>query len=123
MGSWPSEATPDRVNDTVEFQILSGLGIPMGTADIVQFDRAEIDRLVTLLFSTTVFAWSVGEDLYVIPDHAHYLMKTSHHDVVNLSFRGDVQLQQFVKGMKDVEFPLPVEVPDSTFKRPKWMNQ
>lgn len=40
MGSWPSEPDPQRLNDLVEYQILSGIGLPMGTADIVEFDRS-----------------------------------------------------------------------------------
>src|SRR5262249_31663903 len=58
-GSWPTSADPLRINDAVELQILRGLGLPLGTADVVQFDRAEFDNLVTLIFSTTIFGWSI----------------------------------------------------------------
>jgi len=123
MGSWPGKPDPEEPNDRVEFQILSGIGLPTGTADIIQFERSEIDQLVTLLFSTTVFGWSVGEDLYVVPDHAQHIMQTDHHDVVHVSFRQADDLQQFVNGMDEEEFPLPGAVPDGTFKIPEWMKR
>jgi len=74
LGSWPESADPLRINDVVEWQILKGLGLPLGTADVVKFERAELDRLVTLMFFTTVFGWSVGEDLYIVPDHARCIV-------------------------------------------------
>jgi len=122
MGSWPSSADPLRINDVIELCILRGLDLPLGTADIVEFEASELDKLVTLMFSTTIFGWSVGEDLYVIPDSGRYLMQTDHHDVIHVSFRQDVDLERFVRGMEDAGFPLPDEPPDSTFKQPDWMN-
>jgi hypothetical protein len=123
MGSWPSIPDPQRVNDQVEFQILSGLGLPMGTADVLEFDRSETDRLVTLLFSTTVFGWSVGEDLYVVPDHTRHIMQTDHHNVVHVSFRDKDTLRSFVAKLKEEEFVLPDHLPDATFKKPEWMDR
>jgi hypothetical protein len=122
MGSWPSKPDPRRPNDRVEYQILNGIGLPMGTAKIVEFDRSETDRLITLLFSTTVFGWSVGEDIYVVPDHARHIMKTSHHDVVHVSFRAPPSIKKFVTGMAKEKFPLPDRLPDPTFKLPEWMK-
>jgi len=123
MGSWPSKPNSQRINDRVEYLILSGIGLPMGTADIVEFDRSETDRLVTLLFSTTVFGWSVGEDLYVVPNDAQFIMKTSHHDVAEIAFRTEQSMMRFVVGMKKEGFTLPDELPDATFKRPDWMTK
>lgn len=122
MGSWPSATDPDRVNEEVEVQILSGLGLPMDTANIVEFDRVERRQLVTLLFVTTVFGWSVGEDLYVVPDHGRFIMKASHHHVVHADFREESSLREFVGGMAEARFDLPDQVPDSTFLKPSWMG-
>jgi len=36
------------------------IDLPMGTADVVRFDRGEIDRLITLVFSTSIFGWFVN---------------------------------------------------------------
>jgi len=123
MGSWPRRPDRQRPNHRVEFQILKGIGMPMGTADIVEFKRAERDQLTTLLFSTTIFGWSVGEDLYVVPNDARYIIRTSHHDVVHVSFRKLKELQQFVNRMDKEEFRLPEAVPDWTFETPDWMKK
>jgi hypothetical protein len=124
MGSWPVAANlhPERINDLVEHEILRGLGLPMGTASIVEFARSESSALVTLLFSTTIFGWSVGEDLYVIPDDTRYILKTDHHDAVHVEFRNSEDVQAWVAEMDKRGFPLPDELPDETFKPPTWMG-
>jgi hypothetical protein len=122
LGSWPESAEPLRINDVVEWQILKGLGLPLGTADVVRFERAELDKLVTLMFSTTVFGWSVGEDLYLVPDHARYIVQTDHHNVIHVSCRSSADVNEWVRQMEERGFALPEEVPDSTFKRPDWMK-
>lgn len=123
LGSWPEFADPLRINDVVERQILEGLGLPLGTADVVRFERAELVKLVTLMFSTTVFGWSVGEDLYVIPDHARYIIQTDHHNVIHVSCRSSADVDEYVRLMEERGFGLPEEVPDSTFKPPDWMKR
>lgn len=122
LGSWPPVANQSRINDVVELQILKGLGLPLGTADVVEISREELDKLVTLIFATTIFGWSVGEDLYVIPNHGRYLLQTDHHGVVHVCFLASTDLEDFVKGMDARGFPLPDAVPDSTFKEPSWMK-
>ena len=122
MGSWHKEPHDDW-NSKVEFQILAGIGLPMGTAAILEFSRSEIDRLITLLFSTTAFGWSVGEDLYLVPDNAQYLIEVSHHEVIHVSFRRETDLEQYVTEMAVSGFPLPEAVPDATFKTPDWMKK
>ena len=77
--------------------------------------------LVTLLFSTTVFGWSVGEDLYVVPDYARGILQTDHHNVVHVEFRDIKDLSRSVKMMEARGFPLPEDLPDETFKRPEWL--
>ena len=96
--------------------------MPLGTADVVKFERAELDKLVTLMFSTTVFGWSVGEDLYIVPDHARYIVQTDHHNVIHVSCRGSADVDEWVRQMEERDFALPEDVPDSTFKRPDWMK-
>ena len=122
LGSWRREADERRLNDAVELQIQKGLGLPLGTSDVVEFSRAEEVGLVTLLFSTTVFGWSVCEDLFVVPDHARYIVQTDHHDVIHVRFRSEADLEEFVRGMETREYFLPGDLPDETFKRPSWMK-
>jgi hypothetical protein len=88
----------------------------------VKLERAELDKLVTLMFSTTVFGWSVGEDLYIVPDHARYIVQTDHHNVIHVSCRSSADVDGWVRQMEERGFALPEEVPDSTFKRPDWMK-
>jgi hypothetical protein len=125
LGSWPDPSSVDvgRVNDVVESRILQGLGLPLGTADVVIFDRRDLPTLTTLLFSTTVFGWSVGEDLYVVPDHGRYVLETDHHGVIHVAFHDPREVGHWVSEMAQRGFDLPEDVPDSTFKRPSWMPE
>jgi hypothetical protein len=125
LGSWPDTASVDaeRANDVVESRILQGLGLPLGTSDIVAFDRTDVAALVTLLFATTIFGWSVGEDLYVVPDHARQLLQTDHHGVIHVSFRDVGDIEYWVSEMARNGFDLPHDLPDETFKRPSWMPE
>jgi len=122
LGRWPRSAVAERINDVVELRILEGLGLPLGTNAVVEFSRSEYHTLVTLLFTTTIFGWSVGDDLYIVPDHAQHLLQTDHHGVIHISFRTEDSLNVCVDEMARREFPLPAEVPDSTFKQPRWMK-
>ena len=122
LGRWPRSADPERVNDVVEWRILDGLGLPLGTNAVVEFQRSEFDKLLTLVFATTIFGWSVGDDLYVVPDHGGHLLQTDHHGVVHLSFRAEDALTACVAEMQRRGFALPDEVPDPTFKQPRWMK-
>jgi hypothetical protein len=122
LGMWPDSADPLRINDVVELQILRGLGLPLGTGEVVKFERAELDRLVTLLFSATVFGWSVGDDLYVVPEDARYILKTDHHDVIHVSFRNSADVDLWISRMEERGFFLPTDAPDATFKQPDWMK-
>lgn len=122
MGSWPRSAEPARTNDVIALRILRGLELPLGTADIVEFDQSEEDRLITLVFVTTIFGWSVGQDLYLVPDDGRYILKVTHHDVIDVAFRGQSDLERWVAGMEENGFALPTDVPDATFKVPPWMR-
>src|SRR5581483_7897100 len=124
LGNWPDPKHIDarRINDAVELLILKGLGLPLGTGAVVEFARNEREALVTLLFSTTVFGWSVGEDLYVVPDHARQILQTDHHNVVHASFADTEDLERWTSRMSKKGFELPREPPDATFKRPAWMD-
>lgn len=122
MGSWPASAEPLRINDVVELRILRGLELPLGTGDVVEFNRGDEDRLITLIFATTVFGWSVGQDLYLVPNDGRYILKATHHGVVDVAFRDTSDLERWAIRMGEKGFSLPSDVPDSTFKVPTWMK-
>jgi hypothetical protein len=69
-----------------------------------------------------VFGWSVGEDLYVVHDHARFILQTDHHNVIHVSYRSSADVDEWVRQMEGRGCALPEEVPDSTFKRPDWMK-
>lgn len=123
LGSWPAleHIDSERINDVIEYQILKGIGLPMGSGSVVEFARGDHPALVTLLFSTTIFGWSVGEDLYVVPDNARFILQTDHHNVVHVEFRDANDVDRWVAEMEKRGFPLPEETPDETFKQPDWM--
>jgi hypothetical protein len=124
LGSWPdAAATEGSANDVVESRILQGLGLALGTSDVVAFDRGDRAALMTLLFSTTIFGWSVGEDLYVVPDHTRQFLQTDHHGVIHVSFQDVADIEPWVAEMARHGFDLPEDLPDDTFKRPSWMPE
>ena len=69
----------------------------------MKLERAELDKLVTLMFSTTVFGWSVGEDLYIVPDHARYIVQTDHHNVIHVSCRSSADVDGWVPEVTEAE--------------------
>lgn len=123
LGSWPTKERlhPRRVNDHVEFALLKGIGIPVGTSEVLQFQYDDLNSLVSLLFVTSIFGWSVGEDLYVVPDNARYILKTDHHGVIHVEFRNEDDVDVWISKMNERGFRLPDDLPDETFKRPPWM--
>jgi hypothetical protein len=124
LGRWPSQDDLDarRINDVVEFELLKSIGIPLGTAQIPEFQRDEVGRLVSLLFVTSIFGWSVGDDLYVVPDNARYILMMDHHGVIHVQFRNEGDINAWVSKMTERGFSLPDDLPDETFKRPSWMT-
>jgi hypothetical protein len=87
----------------------------------VEFDRSEFDSLCTLIFLTTIFGHSVSDDLYVVPDHARQITRTDHHDVIHVYCRDAADVNRCISQMEKSNYKLPGELPDATFKRPKWM--
>ena len=125
LGNWPDPPSVNcnRVSDAVESRILQGLGLPLGTSDVVAFDHTELAALITLLFSTTIFGWSVVQDLYVVPDHGRQIIQTDHHGVIHVSFKDAGDVGHWVSEMARKGFDLPEDLADETFKRPPWMPQ
>jgi hypothetical protein len=124
-GRWPEADVfePGRMNDAVEMRLLQGLGMPMGSRDVVVFERGELPTLIALLFTTSVFGFTVNEDLYVVPDHARHVLETDHHDVIHVSFRDANEVGRWIAEMARRGYELPDELPDETFKRPPWMPE
>ena len=124
LGGWPAKEhlDPPRVNDSVEFELLRGIGTPCGTTRVLNFQRDDLNHLIALLLLTSIFGRSVGQDLYVVPDNAQYILKTDHHGVIHVQFRNEENVNAWTLKMSERGFPLPDDLPDETFKRPSWMK-
>lgn len=122
MADWPAVPDYSNINSRVKHQILTGIGIPIGTSEIVEFSRSDTDRLITLLLTSTSFGYTEYDDLFLMPDNAQFVMKTSHHDVVEIAFGTEQALTQFVDGMQAKGYSLPDDIPDATFIMPEWMK-
>lgn len=124
LGSWPDvkHVDPLRINDVIEYRLLHDLGLPMGTTNVVEIPKKNQDTLIALIFSTTIFGWSVGEDLYVIPNHARYILQTDHHGVVHVCFKDSKDVDFWITSMKERGFLLPDELPDETFKKSAYIK-
>ncbi|HUI30195.1 MAG TPA: hypothetical protein VLX91_08250 [Candidatus Acidoferrales bacterium] len=121
-GSWTTKIKGERINDDLQSIIFAGIGIPDATADIILLDRNESTRLIALMFNQLVFGWGVQDDIYIIPDHRNAIVKTSHHNVIHTEFPTETLLNKFIDSMTKEGFDLPRDIPDATFKRPKWMK-
>jgi hypothetical protein len=123
LGTWSSPGDEmDRISDQVERIILTGLGLPIGTEKICEFNREEEANVVTLLLSTSIFGFTQGDDLFLVSDTAESILQTDHHGVMHASFRSEDLLMKFIQLMEEEEYSLPRELPDWTFKRPDWMK-
>lgn len=104
MGSWKLKIEGERLNDDIQTVIYRGIGLQDDNADILGFNKKELPELIALIFIQLVFGWHVGDDLYIIPDHGKQMIKTSHHDVVHVSFREEETLRVFVNKMVEKGF-------------------
>jgi hypothetical protein len=121
-GRWPTPAQGLGLNDGVRMVLLRGAGIPFGSAAAVRFDRDTEGELFAVLYAYLAFGWCTDDDLFFVPDHGRQLLQTDHHDVVHIKCRTEERVLELVEHMSKMEYELPKEPPDWTFKRPAWMG-
>ncbi len=111
LGSWPAESDLDEIDDSgrMEHLALKGLGVPLGTADVLQIAREEFDTLQALMLAATQFGWSVGQDLFIVPDHAGCILEVSHHDRIYVHFRDASDIARWTDLMERQGFGPPVD--------------
>jgi hypothetical protein len=119
---WYSADAGDRPLEAVHDQVVASTGLPREFRGAIRVDRTDYTSILTLLFNQLLFGWCMWDDVYVIPDHADQIIKTSHHDVLHVDFRDRKRVDSFVAAMAAREFLLPETVPDGTFKTPHWMQ-
>jgi len=118
-GSW-HEHEPTFIESTREY-LLGGLSIPTEHCGALRFVRGEFPALAALLIAFAMGGWCIDDDVCLVPDHARYLIRLSHHGVVHVECRDPSLVGPLVTHMLAEGYPLPTEVPDETFKTPRWM--
>src|SRR5262249_16230807 len=100
---------------------LTALGIADGMRGAALFQRREQDVLQAVMFIQMVFAGSICDDMYFIPNHGRQFLQTDHHGVIHLKCSREERIQLAIGSLERSGFSLPTELPDDTFKRPLWM--
>lgn len=90
----------DTPNGQVWTTIVRGLGIAEGDGFVVGFAKPEMDALITLVFATICFGWSVYDDIFIVPDHAQHILYFDHHDVVHVECRRRETIDMLVETLK-----------------------
>jgi hypothetical protein len=121
LGGWPVPDATLGAGERVAHQILTSLGLPMGTEHIACFDVSEVDALLSLLLVSTIFGGSALDDLFLVLDPPRYLLKTEHHGVMQVCFRSRADLDDYVRAMETTRFPLPSSAPDEAFRPQSWI--
>lgn len=122
-GWWPDLDSPCDNKEEVRAILLCGAGAPSRLEGAARFERGERDRVLAVLFARMALGWCVRDDDYVFPDHSRAFLATDHHDVVHAQFRDRTLLQPFVRHMEANGYRLPLDVPDWTFRRPRWVRR
>lgn len=120
FGRWPEASSPgtSEVRDVV----LRGAGVPGGWDGALRFDAAESDLIAAILFPYLVFGWCADDDLFFIPGHGRQVIRTDHHDVIEIRCLSEERVRAFVAHMIEEGYDLPTEPPDGTFRWPAWMG-
>ena len=122
LGNWPAKPNGQSINDEIAFTAFRSIGLPEESTDIVEFADSERVQLITLLFTTTIFGFTTWDDLFLVPDTGRGIIQTDHHGTINLSFKEEATMNEFVRSMEKKGYSLPDDVPDETYKVPKWMQ-
>ncbi len=123
LGRWPEKSDEQQIDDEVEYLIFRGIGLPTGSRDVIEFSLSERAKLIILLLATTIFGRTVGQDVYLVPDTGLGILETDHHGVIHASFKDEGAMIAHIRRMEQEGFSLPDEVPDATFKVPKWIRR
>ena len=115
----------DGDDGTVRNQIIDRMvaitGVPSDFSGALGLETSEWRDLLILTAAYFVFGWSVGEDLYIIPDDRSCILMIDHHGTLSIHCESNERLEAFSQGMREAGHELPDHLPDATFKRPDWM--
>ena len=110
------------VRNQIVDRMVGAAGVPPDFFGALRLSQSEWREILTIISAHYVFAWSVNEDLFIIPEDASCIPMVSHHGELRGTFPSENNLTKFVSAMSAKGFDLPEEVPDPTFKIPPWMR-
>jgi hypothetical protein len=109
--------------DSVRNVMLRAFNIPATHRGALRFDRSESADVCALVSAFAVAGWNVNDDLCLVPDHARFIVRVSHHAVLHVESRDAELVEPLIAHMASKGWHLPTEVPDETFKIPSWMRR
>lgn len=121
-GTWPDLSETGHTNDELRAMFLRFSGVPSRFEGAIEYDWEEQSEVVAWLFVQMAFCHEPEDDLFIIPDHGRGILHLDHHSVIHASFRERGLARSFIYAMKAANYHLPTELPDPTFKRPRWMK-
>ena len=121
-GSWPPADPPRSRLDAIRKVLARGPDIPADYQGAVHFDADEREGLLGLAVPHVLSGWSVNDDLFIIPEHARYILQTDHHGVIHATCYDRAAMDRLIEHMDEGGYSLPTTTLDWTFKRPDWMG-
>jgi len=103
-GAW-YEGDDAPIGNHIIDRVLQGLGIPRDFEGAISFVGREWRDMYLLISTFFVWGWSVGEDLYIIPENVSCVLMTSHHGELFAMFPGTEALAQFQAAMASSGHP------------------
>ena len=104
-------------------KLFEAAGIELGAHGAIEYQPGERPSIIALLANQLHYGWSTGDDVFLVPDHGRQFIQTDHHNALHMSFSDPSQLLPFMNHMENKGFYVPSELPDETFKKPKWIQE
>lgn len=121
-GSWPTIDPPRSRLGAIWRLLERGPDIPADFRGAVNFETDQCEAMVGLVVTHVQSGWSVNDDLFIIPEHARYILQTDHHGVTHAACFDRAAMDRLIKHMDAGGYSLPTTLLDWTFKRPDWMR-
>ena len=120
-GSWFSRDLLRNRLEAAQRWVMRGPPIPEGFEGAIGFCADDSVQMVQLATAHAIASSFSHDDLFIIPDHARFIVMRDHHDVVHVVARDAADMVRFIKHMAAGGYILPDDPRDWTFKRPNWM--
>jgi hypothetical protein len=83
---WPHAEWVSRQDDSavVEFEIMKGVGVPIGSDALLCADQSDYGSLLTLAYCAADLGWAPTHDLFLFAPIAGRLARVTHHDALGV---------------------------------------